>query len=394
MITHQEINLLLNYTAREGLAISFYLNTDGSERNRNIWNIEAKDIIKKARKDLEAMNVSRRYYETAENSLRKIQNFVNTENFAPHYKSIAIFANAVENFYQVYHLPVALKSSLTLDTNFYLRPLLAMLEEHYRIGVVLVDSRRARLFEAYMNEIVEHNDFATKTKPQRKPLMETFMKREKNLMQRREEETRYHLSSTAEALRTHSARRHFDKLVIGARKPIGDHLARLLHRTLQSNIIAVTEMEITEKEKDVLAKVIQAERNFEVEEERKLLRKICTEIEKEGYGVKGITRVLEAAQEYNLQTLAVAEDYSVQGMVCPECGMPHIDRQVCVCCGRQLVEVSDVIYDLVEEAARQGATVRHVRGESLMPSLENVAAIIKFKRGELVRVEEASEDEF
>ncbi len=53
-----------------------------------------------------------------------------------------------------------------------------------------------------------------------------------------------------------------------------------------------------------------------------------------------------------------------------------------------------MIYDLVEEAARQGATVRHISGESLMPSLENVAAIIKFKRGELVRMEEAAENEF
>lgn len=394
MIAHQEINLLLNYTAREGVAISFYLNTDGSERSRGIWNIETKDMIKKARKELDCMDISRRYLEAADNSLRRIQNFISAEDPAPRYKSIAIFANAVENFYQIYHLPVAIKSNLILDTGFYLRPLLAMLEEHSRIGVVLADSRRARLFEVYMNEIVEHHDFATRTKPQKKPLLETFMKREKRLKQRKEEGTRFHLSSTAEAAKANFSRRHFDKLIIGARKPLGDHLARLLHRNLQSNLIAVLDMEINEKEKDVLAKTIEAEGKFELEEERKFIRKIGNEIEKDGYAVKGIKRVLEAAHEYNLQTLAVAQDYATEGMICPQCGMPHLDEKTCVCCGETLVDVPDVIYDLVEEAARQGASVRHIRGENLIASLENVAAVVKFKRGEFVRVEEATENEF
>lgn len=391
MITHQEVELLVDYTAREGVAISFYLNTDGTERNKGMWNIETKDLIKKARKDLEGLNINRRYFEAADNTLKRIQNFISAENFAPRYRSIAVFANAVENFYQIYRLPVAIKSKLILDTNFYLRPLLALLEEHCRIGVVLVDSRQARLFEVYMGEIVEHHNFTTKTKARRRPLFETFMKRgEKRLMQRKEEETRFHLSSTAEALRAHFAHRHFDKLVIGARKPLGDHLARLLHRNLQANLIGVLEMEMHEKEGDVLAKAIGAEENCEMEEERRLLRKIGGEIEKDGYAVKGIRRVIEAAHEYNLQTLAVAQDFSVPGVVCPQCGMPHFEEKTCICCGETLVEVSDVIYDLVEEAARQGAAVRHIRGENLIASLENVAALVKFKRGEFVRVEEAT----
>jgi len=80
----------------EGIAISFYLNTDGTERNKGIWNIETKDLIKKARKELEGLDVSRRYFEAADNTLRRIQNFISAENFAPRYKSIAVFANAVE----------------------------------------------------------------------------------------------------------------------------------------------------------------------------------------------------------------------------------------------------------------------------------------------------------
>jgi peptide chain release factor subunit 1 len=393
MITHQEVNLLVNYTAREGIAVSFYLNTDGSERSKGMWTIEAKDLIKSARRELEGLTINRRYAEIADSSLRRIQNFISSESLTSKHKSVAIFSNAVENFYQIYFLPLAVKSNLILDSNFYLRPLLALLEEHCRIGFVLIDSRHARLFEVYMGEIVEHHDFATKSKVQRKPLLETFMKREKRLMQRKEEETRFHLSSTAETLRTHSRIRHFDKIVIGARKPLGDHLARLLTRTLQDNIIAVVEAEIHEKENDILSKAVQAENQYELGEERKLVRKIAIEVEKDGYAVKGVRNVIAAAHDYSLQTLAVAQDFSQAGMVCPQCGMPHLEEKTCVCCGESLVEVADVVYEIVEEAVRQGATVRHVRSEELIASLENVAAIIKFKKGELVHIEEAAETE-
>ena len=393
MIGHQEVNLLTNYIAREGVAISFYLNTDGSERARSIWDIEAKDLVKKARKELDGLNIGRKSIEAADESLRRIQQFVSMENPAARYRSLAIFANSVENFYQIYWLPMPVKSNLVIDTNFYLRPLLAMLEEHYRIGVVLADSRHVRLFEVYMDEIIEHHDFALKAKPVRKPLLETFMKREKRLMQRKEEQTRFHLGSVAELLKSMSANRHLDKIIIGARKPLGDHLARLLHTRLRNNLIGVFEIDIHAKENEVLSKALAAERGFELDEERILLRKISVEVEKDGYAVKGIKKVVEATQEYNLQVLAVAEDFSQPGLVCTQCGMPHIEGAACVCCGGMLVQVSDAVYDLVEEAVRQGATVRHIRGENLIGSLENIAAIIKFKKGELVQLEETAETE-
>lgn len=67
MITQKEVSLLTNYMAREGVAISFYLNTDGSERSKGMWEIETKDLIKNARKKLDKTNVNHNYIEAVEN---------------------------------------------------------------------------------------------------------------------------------------------------------------------------------------------------------------------------------------------------------------------------------------------------------------------------------------
>ncbi len=393
MITHDEVNQLVNYTAREGIAISFFLNTDGSERSKNIWDIETKDLVKNARREVLKLDTNRRYIEAADENLKHIQKFISSESLPPKFKSIAIFSNPVENFYQIYRLPVPIKSKIILDANFYLRPLLSLLEERHRIGVILVDSRHARLFELYLGELVEHNDFFAKTKSPRKPLMETFMKREKRLMQRREEDIRFHLSSVADQLKLHYRLGHFDKLIIGARKPLGDHLARLLNRKVHDNLLGVTEIDIHAPEAEVLAVALRKEKEFESEEERRLLRKISDEIEKDGYAIKGIKNVTESLNNFNVQTLAIADDFSREGLACQQCGMPHYEGKTCVCCGEQLVQVSDIVYDLAEEAARQGAVVRHIHSDPLIKSLENVASIIKFRKGELVRTEEAVETE-
>jgi len=411
MITQMDLSLLTNYATSEGIATSFYLNTDKSKRNRAMWDIETKDLIKNARKNLEGINANHRSMEAAEKNFQQIYQLASMAGDPlgpeipwhegkrvvslhhvgpPRYKSLAIFADSSNDFLQVYRLPVNVKSTIMLGRTFNVLPLLAMLKEHYRIAMVLTDSRHARCFEIYMGEILEYLDFESKRLNLKKPLLETFMKREKRLMQRKEEEVRFHLSSVAELLKTHFNLRHFDKLIIGARKQLGEHLANLLHSKLHDNLIGVFEIDIHASENEVLAKALEAEKHFEMQEENKLLRKITNEIERDGLAVKGVKEVIEAIHDHNIHALAVSDDFSSGGLTCSKCGMPHsrngnMDAATCVVCHKPLVEVGDMTIDIVAEAEHQGAEVRHIHGTSLISSLENVAAITKFKKGELFR---------
>jgi len=397
MITQDEVRTLIDYTAREGVAVSFYLSTD--VRKKGMQDIETKDLIKNARKELSSLNISRPFMQAAEDNLEKIRKYVSLDNSTAKYRSVAIFANSAEKFYKMYWLPIHVKSRLVIDTTFYVRPLLALLEEHYRIGVVLVDSKHARFFEIYIGEILEHFDFSTAARNPRKPLLETFMKREKRLAQKKEEETRFHLSCVADLLKTHFLMRHFDKLIIGAKKPVGEHLSRLLHPRLHENLLGIFELDIHAKENEILSRSLSIEEEFEMNEENKTLRKIMNEIEKNGYAVKGLKSVVEAAQDYSLQELVIADEFSQPGLVCTGCGMPHLaqilteEKKLCVSCGEELAQVPDVVYHIVEEAVRQNARVRHIRGTNLIGSLENVAAIVKFKKSEFLKIEEAVETE-
>ncbi len=393
MITYDEVKALSGYTSKEGVAISFYLNADS--HNKDSQGIETKDMIKNARKDLEGLSLNRSYLRAAGENLERIQKFISLNIFTEKFKSTAIFANGSGKFFRAFRLPTAVKSKLIIDTTFHVDPLLALLEEHYRIGVVLVDSRQARFFEIYMGEILEHLDFSTAGRTPKKPLLETFMKRQKRLAQKKEEEVRVHLSSVAERLKAHFSMRHFDKLIIGAKKPLGDHLKRLLNPRLTENLIGVYELDTHATEGEILSKTSSVEKEFELQQENRLLRKITNEIERNGHAVRGLKDVVEAAQEYSLQEVAVADDFSQAGFICSGCAMPHVmkmsseEEATCVSCSRRLIHVQDIVYHIVEEATRQNATVRHIRGTNLIGSLENIAAVIKFKKDKSVKIEEA-----
>jgi peptide subunit release factor 1 (eRF1) len=385
MITQKDLGLLTDYVAQKGIAVSLYLNLDEVGHNKEKRDIMVKDLIKEAQKKLDKTNLDREGLNSIEKSLLRVRNIVSTEQTVSRCKSLAMFINQAENLCYIYRLPVPTKSRLTFDKTFYLRPLLSMLQQYNRIGVVLTDSKHARFFEIYLGEIIEYFNFSTDGEKPKKPLLETFMKRDKHLMQKKSEETHRHLSSVADVLKSHFAIRRFDKLIIGAHKPIGEQLTKLLHHKLQENLIGVFEIDIHAKENEVLTMALDIQRGYEFQEEYRLLRKIADTIESAGPAVKGIRSVIVELNARNIRTLAVANDYAAEGTKCSQCRLLYLDARECVVCGKRTDIVPDIVGNVVEEAIRQGASIRHIWHADLISSLENIAAEIKFKRGGFVK---------
>ncbi|MGC8595053.1 MAG: hypothetical protein ACP5US_00815 [Candidatus Kryptoniota bacterium] len=393
MITHHDISLLSNYTAHEGIAISFYLNLNDISRAKRTWEAETKHLLKKARTELESLNVNKKFTEAAENDLKKIQRIIDSEVIAAKCKALAIFINSTNDFCQLYRLPVAVKSKIILDTDFYIRPLIAIMDGRYRIGVILLDSQTARLFEVYMGEIVEHVEFYQRIEKDKKTMLETFMKRDKHLMQRKDGKIRDHLARTADLLYAHYLRRHFDKIVISGHHPLIDHFSRFLPKRLQENIIGKIEINLKSRPNEILQQVNKLEQQYSCTKEETLIKKIKDELSRGGYAVKGLNNVIEALHSYNIRELAVADNYEMSGLQCVVCNMPYLEGKICPACGGELVEVPDIIDEIVQEALHQGAPVLQACKSESIYSIEKIAALTKVKAGELMKsIYEASEE--
>jgi hypothetical protein len=71
-----------------------------------------------------------------------------------------VFACAAQGFWREYDLPPQLGGTqLNVSRHFQLRPLAQLLGAFPRLGVVLLDRYRARLFDLRLGELTEREDF-------------------------------------------------------------------------------------------------------------------------------------------------------------------------------------------------------------------------------------------
>src|SRR5580704_18311810 len=72
----------------------------------------------------------------------------------------AIFACSAQGFWREYDLPAQLSGTqLVVNRHFQLKPLAQLLGAFPRLGIVLVDRHRARLFDLRLGELTERMDF-------------------------------------------------------------------------------------------------------------------------------------------------------------------------------------------------------------------------------------------
>src|SRR5206468_4140564 len=76
----------------------------------------------------------------------------------PRGKGSILFCDDSENFFWPREIKASVRNSARWNDTPYILPLLEILDEYERYGVVLVDKAHARLFTVFIGEIEEHED--------------------------------------------------------------------------------------------------------------------------------------------------------------------------------------------------------------------------------------------
>jgi peptide chain release factor subunit 1 len=153
MISRTEVELLLRQSTLGSPVLSVYLDVDQSN----------------------ASNLRRKFYTALEDMLRSIEARLKGEPLAdfaadstrvlehirllePSGKGLVLFADASEGFFWSREVHIPVHNTARWSDAPYVKPLLALIDDYERYGVVLVDKERGRLFTVFMGEISEHAD--------------------------------------------------------------------------------------------------------------------------------------------------------------------------------------------------------------------------------------------
>ena len=379
MISREQLRQLAEFEARhpEEVAISFYFQPGTpKDRSHREEAIEAKDLVRHALQEVEANGRSR----GAVSDLRRILQLAERLH-GNQARGKVVFACSALAVWHEFDVPsVASPTRLFVNRRFHLKPLAALLSEHPRLWIALVNRQNARFVEVYMDEITDCG--AIENPAPRHGRSDGFGGYDAGHSQRHlEDETRKHFDVVSDFLRIGAERRQFDALVIGCHEVNWAEFESRLHSDVQKRIAGrfggdfaawTNERAIGEGNRVLQESLVQRHAS--------LLRETLDEARSNGRGVTGLRRVLRAFEMGEVETLLMQRDYSSRAVECTNCR--HLDSHLvpyCPVCGRATRQLDDVCEALVPAAVRNSIGLVLLPPEDTLDRIGNIAALLRFR---------------
>ncbi|MGC8779189.1 MAG: hypothetical protein ACP5Q4_10990, partial [Candidatus Caldatribacteriaceae bacterium] len=313
-----------------------------------------------------------------EKDLKRIEDFLRNDfEVRGRVKGLAIIASEANNFFRVYRLAQPVHSEVVVGPRPYIRPLLAVLDEHHRIMLAILDHREARLFEIYMGEILEHESYRSDTQGKVRE-GGWYGLEERRIARRIENQIFRHYKEVADILLEHFRLEHFEYLFVGIKEEEYPLFVNFLHTYLKGVLKGRVHVSPKDHINAIVAEALRAEKAVEEAEDQMILKRLLEVIGNKGLATSGLRNVLQAVNLGACQTLVVDEGYREKGFACTSCGFLSLESQKCAVCGGEMNPVEDLVERLMAEVLWQNGEVKYIASNS--PDLEAIGRIGAFLR--------------
>ncbi len=133
---------------------SFFLDTDKGRLTKKEISASINQLRHEGKARIESLGPGRERRETLAADLEAIDRYCAQNLPAYNQAGLALFSCSAKGFFQPLFLPHGPRNRILFDQNFYVRPLLAILEKYHRICAFLISRRDARWYGIHMGEIV------------------------------------------------------------------------------------------------------------------------------------------------------------------------------------------------------------------------------------------------
>ncbi len=370
MINRKQIVDLLHFRSESDQVVSFYMGIGVYRSNRKTYEIEAKDMLRRA---INTADLSADGKKLVEADAGRIVNFITME-FRGRAKGLAIFASGPAGLWQVFRLPVSVPNRCVIARTPFVVPMLKLVDESRRYCVVVVDKEKARLFTMYNGELFERTDIFDVVPGWHKQggwSQARFQRHIDDLVNR-------HLKRVADVVFEFYKMEGFGHLVIGGSQETRARFYRIIHSYLQRVVAGYLTVEVTSNVNDILA----AARRVEAEAEEKRSSEITGALMGSSPGyitVTGLKETVRALEEGRVHTLVMVDNHEIEGCLCGDCGgVDVLAASECTRCSKKIEQVGDVSEHLAVLAVEHDAEVNYVKPGSGLEKADGVGAILRW----------------
>jgi peptide chain release factor subunit 1 len=377
MISQADIETLANRNAIPGSPVlSIYLDIDQSK----------------------AVNLKRRFEAALSSMLGSLSTGLNQEEqssfnldaepvcryvagLEPQAKSVIVFSDASENFFWTREIHVALRNRARWTDTPYLVPLLEILDEHERYGVVLFDKESARLFTVYLGEIEEHAD-AMAPAPVRhyKASGTDHLLSESRFQHKAATHVHWHAKNVAQMLDKLVDQYALDRLLLGGPVEATSELQHLLSKRVRNRVVERLSLPVKANAQEVLKAALAVEERVEREMEKRIVDELIAG-DPHHPSVLGLDATVRALCEERIWRLIYEQDFSARGGRCVNCGMLFARAEgSCDYCGAAIEPIGDLLDQMVERVLEQDGRVEKVSGDAALRLKDagGIGAVLRF----------------
>ena len=292
-----------------------------------------------------------------------------------------VFACAHQGIWREYDLPPTLPGTqLFVDRHFHLKPIANLLGAYPRIGVVLIDRRRARIFDLRLGELTEREGLFQPLS--RKGRSDGYAGYDGGHAQRRvEDETRQHYKNVAELLKDSLEKGIFEKWILGCQDVHRSQLEPQLHPYVSQALLGRFQADVGHSSREeIRGHAEEIVDNWQNQRRQEMVSIALSQARSQGRGVTGLRRVLRSLELGEVQTLLVGEKFDAHAVECSGCG--HMDAHIvgfCPVCGHATQEIVDVGEAVLPWVIRRDIEMFYVHDDPEFDKVGNIAALLRFR---------------
>jgi len=381
-ITREQIRELAEFHDDHSCAVSFYFqpSTPRNKAHREDT-ILIKDLAREAISALENRKPERKKkVEAARGDIERILRLSGElRSNGTHAK--AVFACSRQQWWREYDLPPRLGGTqLFIDRHFHLKPIAHLLGAFPRLGVVLVDRHRARIFDLRLGELTEREGLFQPLS--RKGRSDGYAGYDGGHAQRRvEDEVRHHLKGVADFLKEALDKGIFEKWILGCQDMPRLQIEPQLHPYVSQSLLGRFPADLNSITRDqIRTRAQEIVDRWQNDRRRELVSQVLGQARSHGRGVTGLRRVLRSLEMGEVQTLLIGDALQAHAVECAGCG--HLDAHIvnsCPVCGRATEEIVDVGEAVLPWVVRRDIETIYVKGDPEFDKVGNIAALLRFR---------------
>lgn len=346
MLSATDIYALLNFQGTSPAVVTLYLDLSPGRAHLR----EYKALAKEALRDDPLL-------QGLEADLARLEAFL--AELAPgDDRGLAVFSSQRLGLWQTAGLPQTVKSALRVGVRPFLNPLVNLLDQYHRYGVLLLDEDRARLLEVFLGRCSELEE---------PPLAAV-------------KQTRHvRLKEAADRLMTFVRARGIERVILGAPPELEAPFLNHLHGFIQDNLIIDTQMGPDMPAQAAAKRVVDGEMQSRIVRESVLVYRLLDAVRQDGMGVVGLQETLNALQRGQVRMLLLRQGLARIGRACTRCRALALSGRKCVFCGALTEGVFDVVSELAQAALEQNCEVFRILHDRRLDALGGVGAELRFQ---------------